>query len=165
MDALRGDMRMVDGKLDNIMSLLLDMTPSDQSQAGLANPIPQSQNAVSGYTGAAGGGGGSSFERGGGSGGSPAATSADVRGGDREGLNQWRGGGGMGTSGGMHSVSQDPNAFGARLGHYMEPRLAMDQHQQGSERHQLAYLSQQPSASQRSWSGPTRWREHGPYHH
>lgn len=158
MDALRGDMRTVDGKLDEILSHLLGMTTGDQSQAGPTSAIAPSQSAVDGYAGAAGGVGGSNFERGGGSGGSPAATSAAVRGGDREGLNQWRGGGGggVGAGGGMHPVSQDPNAFGARLGHYMEPRLAMDQHQQGSERHQLAYLSQQPSPAQRTWSGPTR---------
>lgn len=158
MDALRGDMKTVDGKLDNIMSLLLDMSTGDQGQASSTNLPPLSQNAADRYAGAAGGAGGSSFERGGGSGGSPAATSAStVRGGDREGLNQWRGGGGVGATAGIHPASQDPNVFGARLGHYAEPRLVMDQqHQQGSEHHQRAYLSQQPSPAQRSWSGPTR---------
>lgn len=159
------DLRTVNGKLDSIMSLLLNMgSGKNQAAATLSNAIPQPQDNIIRDDGAAGaaaaaaataaaseGGGGVSFGGGGAQDGNTAfftpsaASTATARGG----LDQWLEDGDIASSS-AGRVGGDPYAHGTLLDYRPTPRRPVDhQLQEEPPEHALySQLPQQPSPAE-----------------
>ena len=160
-EALSSDLKAVKGKLDEIMSLLLNMASGGQNRAVSGDPVPRSLSSITGDSAAAatadegGGGDGGGVRFGGGAQGLNAASffkpephAVTTRGGHGHG--QWPVGGGSGAgAGSIRRGGHDPYSYGAVLDYRAMPRDPVDHHQQHGWRLPQSRPSQQLYESER----------------
>lgn len=152
-EALSDDLKEVKGKLDSILSLLLNMASGGgQNRAAPGDPVPWSRNTITGDDAAAsaaaaaaaagegGGGDGGGVRFGGGaqSGNTASFFEAEppavtARGG--RGRGQWLVGGGSRGGGGVRGGGHDPYAYGAVFDYRTTPRDPVEHQQHGWQRH------------------------------
>lgn len=135
--AVSSELKAVNGKLDSIMGLVLDMARG-LNQAVRSNPIPQPQDNVPGDDADADAGGGGDGG-GAGVGDSGRSDKKDFSAGApeaiaRAGYGQWLAGGESGGGGGIHR-DHDPYVYGAPAGYYGTPRFPPDHRQHGCQGH------------------------------